>query len=140
MLNNAFNSIRISASGLAAERLRMDVISSNVANVNTTKTENGEAYRRKVAIFESNIDNTKVGSQKFKGIKAVEIKEDQSPNRIVYDPTHPECDENGYVEMSNVNILNEISDMIVATRAYEANIDTLNANKQMFSKALEIGK
>ena len=131
-----FNSMRISASGLAAERLRMDTITSNMANVQTTRGEDGQAYRRKIAVFQEAYDKAKGMS----GVKTVGIINDQSPLKEVYDPSHPDADENGYVTMPNVNILNEMADMIAASRSYEANVDTLNATKSMFQKALEIGR
>ncbi len=131
-----FNGMRISASGLSAERLRMDIISSNVANVKTTRTENGGAYVRKVASFEENFDK-KLG---MLGVKAVAIEEDKSPLRRLYEPNHPDADEEGYVEYPNVDLLVEMSELISASRAYESNIDTLNAQKNMISKALEIGR
>lgn len=141
---NAFRSLRISASGLAAERLRMDTITSNMVNATTTRGENGKPYVRKVAVFQTNLDealsNNNENGNGLLGVKAVGIEEDKSPLRRVYDPTHPDADAEGYVTMPNVNLLNEMADMIAATRAYEANVDTLNANKQMFSKALEIGR
>lgn len=131
-----FSGMRISASGLSAERMRMDVISSNVANVKTTRTEDGGAYRRKVVTFAENYDK-KLG---MLGVKTVSIEEDKTPLNRVYEPTHPDADEEGYVEYPNVDLLVEMSDLISATRAYESNIDTLNAQKNMISKALEIGK
>ena len=133
---SVFNGMRISASGLSAERLRMDVISSNVANVKTTITENGGAYVRKVASFEENFDQH-LGKL---GVKAVAIEEDKSPLRRVYEPNHPDADAEGYVEYPNVDLLVEMSDLISASRAYESNIDTLNAQKDMISKALERGR
>lgn len=142
---NAFNSLRISASGLSAERLRMDTIASNIANASTTRGKDGEPYRRKIALFQENLtremDKT-TGKEKesLLGVKAVKVTEDNSELRRVYDPTHPDADENGYVLMPNVNILNEMADMISATRSYEANIDAINSEKAMFSKALEIGR
>ena len=131
---SVFNGMRISASGLSAERLRIDVISSNVANVKTTRTENGGAYVRKIASFQENYDE-KLG---MLGVKAVSIEEDKSPLRKVYEPNNPDADEEGYVEYPNVDLLVEMSDLISASRAYESNIDTLNAQKDMISKALEI--
>ncbi|MSR91071.1 flagellar basal body rod protein FlgC [Inconstantimicrobium porci] len=122
--------MRISASGLSAERLRMDTITSNIANAST----NG--YVRKVASFQQNL--TEAG--KLNGVKAVAIKEDKTDLRKQYDPTNPDADEDGYVTVSNVNVLNEMADMIAATRSYEANVDTLDAQKSMFSKTLELGK
>lgn len=140
MLNNAFRAMRISASGLAAERMRMDLISSNIANYNSVRTEDSEAYRRKIAVFNQHIDGSEKGLNKLKGVMVSKIIEDQSPLKMSYDPNHPNANEEGFVEMSNVNILNEMADMIMATRAYESNADTFNANKQMFLKALEIGR
>ncbi len=131
-----FGGMRISASGLSAERLRMDVISSNVANVNTTRTAKGGPYVRKVATFQENYDD-KLG---MLGVKAVSIEDDKSPLRKVYEPNNPDADSEGYVEYPNVDLLVEMSDLITASRAYESNIDTLNAQKDMISKALEIGK
>jgi flagellar basal-body rod protein FlgC len=129
--------MQISATGLSAERLRMDTITSNMANANTTRSADGSgAYVRKVAVFQEALDANK----EMAGVKAVKIEKDSSPLRKVYDPTHPDADKNGYVTMPNVNVLNEMADMMVASRSYEANVDTFNALKSMFSKALEIGK
>lgn len=141
----AFNTLRISASGLSAERLRLDTIASNMANVNTTRGADGKPYRRKIAVFQENLkkelsketgkyENTPMG------VKAVGIEEDNSPLRRVYDPSNADADAQGYVSMPNVNVLNEMADMMVATRAYEANVTAINSAKSMFSKALEIGR
>lgn len=131
-----FNTMRISASGLSAERLRMDTITSNITNATTTRGEDGKPYVRKIAVFQENLDEAK----KLNGVKAVGIVEDQSPLKSVYDPTHPDANEDGYVTMPNVNLLNEMADIIAASRAYEANVDTLNASKSMFTKSLELGR
>jgi len=134
---NAFSSMQISATGLSAERLRMDTITSNMANASTTRSADGSgAYVRKVAVFQEALDANK----EMAGVKAVKIEKDASPLRKVYNPTHPDADATGYVTMPNVNVLNEMADMMVATRSYEANVDTFNALKSMFSKALEIGR
>ena len=134
---NAFSSMQISATGLSAERLRMDTITSNIANATTTRSADGSGpYVRKIAVFQEALDKNK----DMAGIKAVKIEKDKSALRRVYDPSHPDADESGYVTMPNVNVLNEMADMMVSTRAYEANVDTFNALKSMFSKALEIGK
>lgn len=140
----AFSSLRISASGLSAERLRMDTIASNISNASTTRGENGKPYVRKIAVFQENLnqaiqtpDHPEDG---LLGVKAVGIEEDKSPLRKVYDPSNPDADKDGYVTMPNVNILNEMADMIAATRSYEANVSAITAEKSMFSKALEIGK
>lgn len=133
---SVFNGMRISASGLSAERMRMDTISSNVANVKTTRTQDGGAYVRKVATFGESYDE-KLG---MLGVKTISIEKDKSPMRKLYEPDHPDADKQGYVEYPNVDILVEMSDLIAASRSYESNIDTLNAQKSMISKALEIGR
>lgn len=131
-----FNTMRISASGLSAERLRMDTITSNITNATTTRGEDGNPYVRKIAVFQENLDE----ANKLNGVKAVGIVDDESPLKSVYDPTHPDANEDGYVTMPNVNLLNEMADIIAASRAYEANVDTLNASKSMFTKSLELGR
>ena len=133
---NTFSAMRISASGLSAERLRMDTITSNIANAQTTRTEDGGPYTRKVAVFKEALDS----KMRPIGVTAIEIQDDESEYRKVYDPSNPDADETGYVTSPNVNILNEMADMIASTRAYEANVDTLTSNKAMYMKALEIGK
>lgn len=133
---SVFSGMRISASGLSAERLRMDTISANVTNIKTTRTEDGGAYKRKIPVFEENYDE-KLG---MLGVKTVSIEEDKSPLRRVYEPEHPDADDEGYVEYPNVDLLVEMSELIIAARAYESNVDTLNAQKNMISKALEIGR
>lgn len=140
-----FDSLAISSSGLTAERLRMDTIASNIANATTTRTEEGGPYRRKIAVFKENLErelNQTSGESEVvsRGVKADAIVEDQTPFKKVYDPSNPDADKDGYVQMPNVNILNEMVDMIAATRAYEANVTAINAGKSMFTKALEIGK
>lgn len=139
-----FNNMRISASGLSAERLRMDTIASNIANVSTTRGENGQPYRRKIAVFEENLQqaiNPQDGQteENLLGVKAVGIKEDQSPFKKEYDPGNPDADKDGYVSMPNVDVLNEMADMISASRSYEANVTAIDAEKSMFNKALQIG-
>lgn len=128
--------MRISASGLSAERLRLDVISSNIANVRTTRTEKGGAYVRKTAVFSENYDR----NMGMLGVKAVKVEKDNSPLKKEYNPTHPDANAEGYVEYPNVDLLVEMSDLISASRSYESNVDTLNAQKNMISKALEIGR
>lgn len=143
-----FNSINVSASGLTAERLRMDLISENIANANVTRTASGTPYRRKVAVFraqEANsfeqVLNTASGAGSLgNGVEIAGIIEDQSPFKKESNPTHPDADENGYVNLPNVEVVNEMINMISASRAYEANITAVNATKAMAMKALEIGK
>ena len=144
-MNKVFSSLRISASGLSAERLRMDTIASNIANANTTRGENGEPYRRKVAVFQENLNselNKSTGKVETNsiGVRAIGIEDDPSDFRRVYDPTNPDAGADGYVLMPNVNILNEMADMMTATRSYEANVNAISSEKSMFLKALEIGK
>ena len=146
-----FTGIDASASGLTAERLRMDVISNNIANANTTRTERGGAYHRKFVVFEPRTREPKSFEQNLmraigltkqagEGVRAVSIMEDNSQGPLVYDPGHPDANADGYVEKPNVNIVQEMVDMITAQRAYEANSTAINAAKTMASKALEIGK
>lgn len=134
---SVFSSMNINASGLTAERFRMDVIAGNIANQNTTRTVEGGAYRRKVAVFNEYIDKA---TGKSAGVKATKVIEDQSPLTPVYDPTHPDADETGYYYMPNVDVTVEMVDLMVATRAYEANVTAIDASKSMLMKALEIGR
>lgn len=140
-----FDSMRISTSGLAAERLRMDTIASNMANASTTRGIDGKPYVRKIAVFQENFKrevNRKTGkiSKELLGVKAVKIVEDNSPLRNVYEPEHPDADENGYVKMPNVNPLNEMADLIASSRAYEANVTCISVQKSILNKTLEIGR
>lgn len=136
-----FGSLSISATGLSAEKIRLDTISSNIANVNTTRTENGGPYIRKVAVFKE-ILNREYGEKMnaFEGVEVSKIVEDPTPLKRIFDPSHPDADLEGYVLMPNVEILNEMADLIVATRSYEANVTVFNASKNMYLKALEIGR
>ena len=146
-----FMGIDASASGLTAERLRMDVISNNIANSNTTRTENGGAYKRRFVVFEPRTREPKsfekalaqavgLSRQTGEGVRAVQIAEDDTQGPMVYDPGHPDANIDGYVEKPNVNIVTEMVDMITAQRAYEANATTISAAKAMAAKALDIGK
>lgn len=139
--------MNISASGMTAQRLRLDIISQNIANVNTTRDEDGNVYRRKTVVF-SEKDVTpfsdilmKTAGSVGSGVKVTEIAEDtDSEMRKVYDPSHPDADEDGYVTYPNVNVVQEMTDMIDATRSYEANVTAFNATKNMAMKGLEVGK
>lgn len=141
-----FSAIDAAASGLTAERLRMDVISNNIANANTTRAASGGAYRRQTVVFEprasqnSFVETLNKQLETGTGVRVVGIKQDDSPLRKVYDPAHPDANREGYVEMPNINIVSEMVDMITATRAYEANVAAVNAAKGMAMKALEIGR
>ena len=134
---SVFQTFRTSASGLTAERLRMDTISNNLANANTTRTEDGGPFRRQFVLFQPIEGNPrKTGA----GVRVVGIGEDPNPPRLVFDPEHPDANSEGYVEMPNVHVVKEMVDLISATRSYEANIAALNAAKAMAQKALEIGR
>ncbi|MDY6324297.1 MAG: flagellar basal body rod protein FlgC [Catonella sp.] len=141
-----FGAMDISATGMTAEQLRNDIITQNIANVNTTRDENGHVYRRKNVIFnEKDVTGFSqillhswgtVGN----GVKVSRIYQDTvTPTKLVYDPSHPDANEEGYVEYPNVNIVQEMTDMIDASRAYEANVTAFNATKSMLLDALNMG-
>ncbi len=135
----------ISASGMTAQQVRSDIISQNIANVNTTRDANGNAYKRKTVVFEEKSYPTFDESLSHaaghigKGVKVTEIIEDPSEGRLVYDPSHPDANKDGYVTYPNVNTVTEMTNLIDATRAYEANVTVLNSTKSMALKALDIG-
>ncbi len=141
-------SLGISGSALTAQRVRMDVISNNIANAETTRTADGKPYRRQDVVFTpiddptaspiaSRFDPTRPTEE---GVQVATILQDAAPPRMVYDPGHPDADANGYVAYPNVDIVTEMTDMISATRAYEANVTAINAAKNMATKALEIAR
>lgn len=149
-LTNGFD---ISSSALTAQRFRMDVISSNIANSDSTRARmvNGKwvPYQRKLvtiepkqATFAESLQNAMAGNAggAGEGVRVTKVIEDTSPFKQVYNPTHPDADENGFVMLPNVDVLKEMVDMISATRSYEANVTALNATKAMVGKALEIGR
>ncbi len=133
-------SFDISAMGLSAQRQRLDVVAENIANVNTTRTPDGGPYRRKQVVFETVLAGQTAIGPDPKGVVVTEVTTDSAAPRSVYEPGHPEADARGYVNMPNVNIVDEMVDMISATRSYEANVTALNATKGMLTKALEIGR
>jgi len=162
-----FSGLNISATGLRAQRVRQNVIASNIANVETTRTVNGGPYRRQHVILEADpqefdqflvkeenkIRGTKTEPGHIRipqpewpiarehigsGVKVQEIREDEGPDKLVYNPDHPDADDNGYVHMPNVNVVEEMVDMITATRAYEANTTAFNSTKAMLMKALDL--
>lgn len=144
-----FDALDIGASALTAQRLRMDTISQNLANVNTTRTENGTPYRRKMTIFEEKspsapfsdyLNDSSKDRLVGKGVRVSKIVEDKAPFKKVYDPGHPDADKDGYVSMPNVDVITEMVNMISATRAYEANVTSINTSKSMALKALDIGR
>ena len=148
------SSMNITASGLTAQQLRLDVISENVTNSTTTRVQNGEgSYRRKMVVFEA-----KTGRDGFRramarassgmvpngrasgGVRVAQIVDDPSPMKLVYDPTHPDANEDGYVELPNVDMVKEITDAMAATQAYSANVTMFNTMKAVISDGLQIGK
>lgn len=149
-----FSSINISATGLSAQRLRMDVISNNLANATTSRNANGDGpFRRDRVImtpinlrsrWRSPVYPFGIAPGEGRGVKVMKIEKDMSPLRLTYDPTHPDAikigDKKGYVEMPNVNIVTEMTDMISASRSYEANVQMINGTKAMINKAIEIGR
>ena len=145
-----FDALNVSATGLTAERLRMDVTAENLANAQTTRGADGQPYRRKEVVL-SEVSSGGFGSQLAKaigagsasgsqpgGVEVAGISQDQTPGKLVYDPGHPDADAEGYVRMPNVDTVAEMVDLISASRAYEANVTAMNAAKQMFSKTLDL--
>ncbi len=141
-----FQGIDISASGLTAQRLRMDIISGNIANAETTRTEDGGPYRRKVPVFQEKLNNQMNGSDSVfgndsrEGVEVRMIREDQSPFRLEYRPSHPDADTDGYLRLPNVSIMTEMIDMIDASRAYEASVQAISNYKNMAASALDISR
>ncbi len=149
------SSMNIVSSGLTAQQLRLDVVSENITNMNSTRTENGETYRRKMVVFEaqSGRDNFRTalsevaggsisnkGFEATGGVQVTEIVEDPSDFKLVYDPNHPDANEFGYVEYPNIDLVIEISDAMAASQAYSANVTILNLMKTTIQKGLEIGR
>lgn len=148
-----FSSINIAATGMSAERLRTDVISDNIANASTTRTQDGGPFKRSRVIFSQKSDGMNFNMPfapgnldrgPGTGVRVVGIEKDTTPTRFVYDPTHPDAivsgPKAGYVEYPNVNIVTEMVDLIAASRAYEANASVIQGAKDMFQRALEIGR
>jgi flagellar basal-body rod protein FlgC len=147
-----FGAMDISASGLSAQRLRMDVISENMANINTTRTSAGGPYKRKVAVFSERPFSARLDEENrrlaesaptrkgYGGVKVQEIAEDNSPGPSAYDPGHPDANADGYVAMPNVSIVEEMVDMISASRAYEANVTAILNTKAMIAKTMEFAR
>lgn len=143
-----FQSFDIAASGMTAQRFRMDTIAENIANVNTTRTEDGTPYRRKIVTFEEKTKSPSFkevleGTQTFNGngVKVTRVSEDTETDFIMtYDPSHPDADENGYVSYPNVNTVTEMTNLIDSSRSYEANVTAFNSMKSMVQAGLQIGQ
>lgn len=130
-----FNILNVAATGLSAQRIRINVISSNLANANTTKTETGEPYKRKDVVFKELLEGEYAG-----GVRVEKVVEDKKPFVLKYEPGHPDANEEGYVQYPNVNPIEEMVNMIEASRSYEANVTVLNTAKQLAMRALDIGR
>lgn len=143
---NIFKALDISASALQAQKTRMNTISSNLANIQTTRTPDGGPYRKKSVVFEATPANgfeehlSRAKNEHAQGVRVAEIQADPSPFKKIYDPAHPDADKNGFVQLPNVNLMAEIADMMSATRSYEANVTVIKSVKRMALKSLEIGK
>ena len=137
--------LKISASGLKAQRTRMEIIATNLSNIHTTKTDEGGPYKKKEVVFTSSdvAEEKSFGglfSKRIEGVKVDSIQESNKSFEKVFDPNHPDADQDGYVMYPNVNLMEEMTDMVAATRAYEANINVLNTTKEMIIKSLDLGK
>lgn len=144
-----FRTLNISASGMTAQRTRLDVVASNIANAETTRSPEGGPYRRKAVIFREVFDSVvrygdypaePLPTEGLGGVQIDKIETDQRPFKLVYDPSHPDANAEGYVEMPNVNVLREMVDLINAQRSYEANVTAMNATKAFANAALQIGR
>ena len=138
-------SLHISSTGMSAQRVRMNVVSMNLANADTTRSEEGGPYRRKTVVMEvaplNDFDATLASqSESACGVCVTGIVEDKTPFRRVYNPSHPDADNAGFVKMPNIDLITEMANMMIARRSYEANVTALNTAKGMALKALEIGK
>jgi len=141
------SSLRISSSGLSAQRMRMNTISSNLANINTTRTPEGGPYRRKDVVFEAMPDFRTFGEmvttrpdENLQRVQVTDVTVDQRAPLMKYEPNHPEANEEGMVAYPNINMMEEMANMLQATRSYEANVSAIQASKDMAMSALEIGR
>ena len=133
-----FDSLEVAGSSLTAHRLWLDTISSNLANINTTRTKAGGPYKRRVPVFAEMLDNTIGGYHDIGGVRVLDITEDNNAPRMVYQPDHPDANAEGYVAYPNVNLVREMTDMLVASRAYEANLSVVTTGRDMWNGALEV--
>jgi len=146
MSNDLLTSMHISASGMSAQRTRMDIIAENIANAESTHTTAGGPYRRRQVVFQtqgmerpfSEVFNSSFKQDQHQSVKAAWVAQDQTPFREVYDPSHPDANAQGFVKMPNVNTVEEMVDMNSAGRSFEANVTTMESAKRMFLKTLEL--
>jgi flagellar basal-body rod protein FlgC len=133
----------ISAAGLSAQRIRMNVLAENLANAETSRTADGGPYRRRLVVFGAERAGTfrqAMDAVEVSTVRVVEVVESQEPPRLIYQPSHPDASAEGYVALPNINPVLEMADLLMATRAYEANVTAIQAAKSMYNKALEIGR
>jgi len=146
MANDLLTSMHISASGMSAQRSRMDVVAENIANAESTRTSEGGPYRRRQIVFQatsmkepfSAVFNSSFAKDRHQSVKAAHVAQDPTPFREVFDPSHPDADSKGVVRMPNVHPVEELVDMNSASRIFEANVTTMEASKRMFLKSLEL--
>lgn len=131
-----FKIFDVAGSAMSAQSQRLNTVASNLANADSATSSTGEAYRAKQVVFEAK----QMGGEESTGVVVKEVVEDKSPQKMMYDPKHPMADENGYVAMPNVNVVDEMVNMISASRSYQTNVDTMNAAKTMLAKTLTIGQ
>ncbi|HMK61482.1 MAG TPA: flagellar basal body rod protein FlgC [Dissulfurispiraceae bacterium] len=134
-MNDIFMPMHVSASALEAQKIRLNVIASNIANASSTKTPEGGPYRRKDVIFQ-----TVMYDENAAGVEAPQVIEDKTPFRTVYDPNHPDADKSGYVSYPNINVLTEMVNLMTAQRSYEANLTMITSYKDMYMRTLDILK
>ncbi|MDE0934669.1 MAG: flagellar basal body rod protein FlgC [Mariniblastus sp.] len=138
MFTNLFSAADISASGMSAERMRMETVANNIANANTTRSVDGNPYRRKQLVFSEILDPQSSNTKGLQGVRVLGMESDQSPFQSVHRPGHPDADEEGNVRMPNVKIPNEMVDLITASRSYEANLKALSSFKDMVEQTLTL--
>ena len=136
---NKFSAIDISASGMAAERLRMEVAANNIANANASASPDGQPYQRRVVAFASAMDQAaNLTAHGLSGVEIIGVRQDESPFPLIYDPSHPDADQDGMVKMPNVQMPNEMIDMMTASRSYEANLRAISIFKEMVEQSLQL--
>ena len=146
MSDSLFSSMHISASGMSAQRSRMDIVSENIANAESTRTEEGGPYRRRQVVFQSispekrftEVFSASLGKQEPHSVKVADIRQDSRPFQEIHDPSHPDADTNGMVKLPNVNAVEEMVNLNSASRSFEANVTAMEASKRMFLKSLEL--
>jgi len=146
MADSLVNSLHISAAGMSAQRTRMDIVAENIANAESTRTENGGPYQRRQVIFESispqsnfnKVFSSSLQSQQSQTVKVADVVKDQKPPQALYNPSHPDADSQGMVKFPNVNAVEEMVDLNSASRAFESNVTVMQASKRMFLKTLEL--